>query len=275
VSTTLAVTRPVSPSLAQCELTHLAREPIDIARASAQHAAYERLLDSLGLTVVRVPAAPDLPDAVFVEDTAIVLDEVAIITRPGAPSRRGEIGAVASVLAAHRPVRALEPPATLDGGDVLRLGRTLYVGRSGRSNAHGIEQLRSRVAPFGYEVVPVEFTGCLHLKSAVTTLADGLLLHNPAWVSAAVFPGCEAVVVDECEPHAANALLVDGTIVFPSQHPRTLECLIARGLRVASIDASELGKAEGGVTCCSLIFETRVPLNASRRSGASDSTLPR
>jgi dimethylargininase len=224
---------------------------------------------------VRVPAAPDLPDAVFIEDTAIVLDEVAIITRPGAPSRRDEIDAVASLLAAHRPVRALEPPATLDGGDVLRLGRTLYVGRSGRSNAHGIEQLRSLVAPLAYEVVAVEFTGCLHLKSAVTALADGLLLHNPAWVSAAAFPSCDAVAVDEHEPHAANALLVDWAIVFPSQHPRTLARLIARGLRVATIDTRELGKAEGGVTCCSLIFETRVPLNASRRSGASDSTLPR
>jgi len=255
--TTLAVTRPVSPSLAQCELTHLAREPIDVALATAQHAAYERLLGSLGLTVVRVPAAPDLPDAVFVEDTAIVLDEVAVVTRPGAPSRRGELGAVASLLAAHRPVRALAAAATLDGGDVLKLGRTLYVGRSGRSNPQGIEQLRSPVAPFDYEVVPVEFTGCLHLKSAVTELADGLLLHNPAWVSAAAFPGCDAVAVDEREPHAANALLVDGTVVFPAQHPRTLERLVARGLRVAAIDTGELGKAEGGVTCCSLIFAAR------------------
>ena len=255
--TTLAVTRPVSPTLAQCELTHLARESIDVARATAQHAAYERLLGSLGLTVVRVPAAPDLPDAVFVEDTAIVLDEVAIVTRPGAPSRRDEIDAVASLLVAHRPVKSLEAPATLDGGDVLRIGRTLYVGRSRRTNQQGIDQLRSLVAPFGYVVVPVEFTGCLHLKSAVTAIADGLLLQNPAWVSATAFPGCDAVVVDEREPHAANALLVDGTIVFPTQHPRTLERLTARGLRVAAIDASELAKAEGGVTCCSLIFETR------------------
>ena len=255
--TTLAVTRPVSPSLAHCELTHLAREPIDVARATAQHAAYERLLGTLGLTVVRVPAAPDLPDAVFVEDTAIVLDEVAIVTRPGAPSRRDEIDAVASLLAAHRPVSALEAPATLDGGDVLSLGRTLYVGRSGRTNRQGIEQLHSLVAPFGCAVVPVEFTGCLHLKSAVTALADGLLLLNPAWVSASAFPLCDVVAVDEREPHAANALLVDGTIVYPTQHPRTLERLIGRGLRVTAIDTSELGKAEGGVTCCSLIFETR------------------
>ena len=255
--TTLAVTRPVSSSLAQCELTHLARETIDVARATAQHAEYERLLGSLGLIVVRVLAAPDLPDAVFVEDTAIVLDEIAIVTRPGAPSRRGEIDAIASLLATHRPLRALEAPATLDGGDVLWLGRTLYVGRSGRTDQQGFEQLRSLVAPFGYEVVPVEFTGCLHLKSAVTALAEGLLLHNPAWVSAAAFRGCDAVAVDEREPHAANALLVDGTVVFPSQHPRTLERLIGHGLRVAAIDTRELGKAEGGVTCCSLIFEAR------------------
>ena len=251
----IAVTRPVSPSLAQCELTHLAREPIDVARAETQHAAYERLLSSLGVGIVRVPAAPELPDAVFIEDLGVVLDEVAIITRPGAPSRRAESAAVASVLAAYRPVHSMEAPATLDGGDVLRLGRTLYVGRSSRTNTHGIEQLRSFAAPFGYRVIPVEFTGCLHLKSAVTAVADELLLLNPAQVSAAAFAACEALFVDEREPCAANALRIAGTIIFPSQFPRTRDRLIDRGLRVAATDCSELAKAEGGVTCCSLIFE--------------------
>jgi dimethylargininase len=251
----IAVTRPVSPSLPQCELTHLAREPIDVTRATTQHAAYERLLSSLGATMVGVPAAPELPDAVFIEDTAIVLDEVAVITRPGAPSRRAEPAAVASVLAAYRPLHAMQAPATLDGGDVLRVGRTLYVGRSGRTNDPGIEQLRSFVAPSGYQVVPVEFTGCLHLKSAVTALADDLLLLNPAWVSSAVFPSCDAVFVDDREPHGANALRAAGTIIYPSQFPRTCERLIDRGLRVATTDCTELAKAEGAVTCCSLLFE--------------------
>jgi dimethylargininase len=252
----IAVTRAVSPSFAQCELTHLAREPIDVARATAQHAAYERLLRSLGLTLVSVPAAPELPDSVFIEDTAIVLEEIAVITRPGAASRRNETTAVASTLAGYRPLHSILPPATLDGGDVLRLGRTLHVGRSSRTNEPGVEQLRSIVARFGYRVAPVQFTGCLHLKSAVTALAGELLLLNPAWVSPAQFPGCETVAVDEREPHAANALRLDGTIVYPSAHPRTLERLRGRGLRVETTDCSELAKAEGGVTCCSLIFAT-------------------
>ena len=251
----IAVTRPVSASLAQCELTHLARAPIDVARATAQHAAYEMMLGSLGATVVHVAAADELPDAVFIEDVALVLDENAVLTRPGAPSRRGETRAVAPVLARYRPVQAMTAPATLDGGDVLRLGRTLYVGRSGRTNDPGIEQLRGFVTPFGYRVVPVEFTGCLHLKSAVTELADGALLLNPAWVAAAAFAPREAVAVDAREPYAANALNVAGTVVFPAEFPRTRDRLAARGLTVASVECGELAKAEGAVTCCSLVFE--------------------
>lgn len=249
----IAITRPVSPSLAQCELTHLAREPIDVTRATVQHAAYERLLGDLGATIVRVAAAPEFPDAVFVEDTAIVLDEVAVLTRPGVPSRHGEVAAVAQVLAGYRPVCSLTAPATLDGGDVLRLGRILYVGRSSRTNREGTEQLRRLVAPFDYRVVAVEFSGCLHLKSAVTDVADGLLLHNPAWVSAAAFPGCEAMSVDEREPYGANALRIGNALIYPSQLPTTLGRLRDRGLRVEATDCRELAKAEGAVTCCSLL----------------------
>jgi len=252
----IALTRPVSPLLIHCELTHLAREPIDVERAIAQHADYERLLVSLGVVVQSVAAAPDLPDAVFVEDTAIVLDEVAVITRPGADSRRAETPVVAEALAVHRPLRTMESPATLDGGDVLQLGRTLYVGRSTRTNPSGIEQLAGFVAPFGYQVVSVPFEGCLHLKSAVTAIGERLLLLNPAWIAASAFPDHEALVVDEHEPHGANALVVNGTTVFPSQYPRTCDRLIDRGLRVATVDCSELAKAEGAVTCCSLIFES-------------------
>jgi dimethylargininase len=255
----IAITRPVSPSLAKCELTHLAREPIDVARATAQHAAYEDLLSSLGATVVRAPAAPLSPDAVFIEDMAVVLDEVAVITRPGAPTRRGETAAVAPVIADYRPALFMEHPATLDGGDVLRIGRTLYVGRSGRTNEAGIEQLRSLVTPFDYRVVPVDFKGCLHLKSAVTAVADGLLLLNPAWISEAAFPACETLPIDARESYGANALRIAGTVIYPSQFPRTRDLLVERGLRVASVDCSELAKAEGAVTCCSLIFEYELP----------------
>jgi len=250
----IAVTRPVSPTLAQCELTHLSREPIDVTRAAAQHADYEELLRRLGVSVVQVPPAPELPDAVFIEDTAVVLDEIAVSTRPGAATRRRETAAVAAVVAHYRTVLSVTPPATLDGGDVLQQGRTLYVGRSTRSNALGIEQLQTLLAPFDYLVRPVDFTGCLHLKSAVTTIGDGGILLNPAWVSARCFPGCQVLEIDAAEPYAANALRVADTLIYPAQFPRTAERLVRHGLALATVDCSELAKAEGAVTCCSLLF---------------------
>ena len=251
----IALTRAVSPSLARCELTHLDRTPIDLDMATAQHAEYERVLSRAGLCVDRVPAAPELPDAVFIEDAAIVLDELAVITRPGAESRRSETPAVAAVLAQHRPLHRLVAPATLDGGDVLLLGRTLYVGRSSRSNEAGITQLRAAVAPLGYQVVAVDFSGALHLKSAVTPVAERLLLFNPDWVAAAAFPRFECLPVDRREPHAANALWLGDSVVYPSAHARTGARLAGHGIQLTTVDCSELAKAEGGVTCCSLIFE--------------------
>jgi dimethylargininase len=251
----ITVTRPVSVSLARCELTHLERQSIDVARAEAQHAEYERRLGELGATVVRAPAAHHLPDAVFIEDTAVVLDELAILTRPGASSRRDETGPVGEILARFRPLQSLEAPATLDGGDVLRLDRTLHVGRSERTNAAGIEALERMTAPFGYRVEPVAFSGCLHLKSVVTELADHLLLTHPGWISASAFPDHETIAIDEREPYGANALRVGGSILYPSQYPRTRDRLASRGLRVSCVDCTELAKAEGALTCCSLLFE--------------------
>jgi dimethylargininase len=255
----IALTRPVSPTLADCELTHLERVVIDVERAAAQHAEYEALLRSLGAVVVAVVAAPDHPDAVFVEDTAIVLDDVAIITRPGAESRRGELDGVASALANYRPLVTMSAPATLDGGDVIRMDRTLYVGRSGRTNDAGIEQLRRLVAPHDYRVVAVDFTGCLHLKSAATAIGADMVLLNPDWVSASAFVGCDSVVIDSSEPHGANALRIADSLVYSSQYPRTGAILARRGLRVCEVDLSELAKAEGAVTCCSLIVQEQVP----------------
>ena len=251
----IALTRAVSPSLAACELTHLRRAPIDVARATAQHAAYERCLADLGCEVVRVGGAPDagLPDSVFIEDTALVLDEVAIALRPGAASRRGEVAAVAEALADFREVMRLEAPATMDGGDVLRLGRRLYVGLSTRTNAHGIDRLRALVAAFGYEVCAVPVAGCLHLKSAVTEIGDELLLVTPRAIDASAFDGVERIEIDPSEPAAANALRVGGTVVMPAAHERTAERLARRGVEVRAVDVSELARAEGGVTCCSLM----------------------
>jgi dimethylargininase len=250
----IAVTRAVSPALAECELTHLPRDPINVAEAMAQHAGYEAALRSLGATVVRAPDEPKLPDAVFVEDTALVLDEVAVITRPGAPSRRPEIESMAQILSAYRPLRRIQAPGTLDGGDVLVVGRTIYVGRSSRSNADGIAQLETLLAEWGYEVIPVQVTGCLHLKSAVTQVGDELLLINPAWVRPECFPSLEVVTVAPSEPTGANALRIGSTIIYPTHHPQTADRLDRAGVRVVPVPCTELAKAEGGVTCCSVVF---------------------
>ncbi len=252
--TIVAITRPVSPTLAECELTHLAREPIDVAKAIEQHGAYEALLRTLGVTVVQAAAAPENPDAVFIEDTAVVLDEVAVIARPGAESRRGEVTDVVRVLSAYRPLVAMTAPATLDGGDVLCMGRTLYVGRSGRTNAEGIRQLERAVAPWDYRVVAVDFTGCLHLKTAATALSDDTILLNRAWVSPSSFTECEIIDVHPSESFGANALRIGSTLVYGAQFPRTRALLERRGFRVATVDVSELAKAEGAVTCCSLVI---------------------
>lgn len=250
----IALTREISPALAECELTHLARTPIDVERARQQHAAYEHALAEAGCEVRRLPADDGMPDSVFIEDTAVVLDEVAVITRPGAPSRRTETAAVEDALAAHRPLVRIQAPGTLDGGDVLVADRTVFVGRSARTNEAGIGQMRDALAPFGYEVRAVPVDGCLHLMTAVTRVADGVLLINRDWAPANASAGWELVDIDPAEPFAANALLVVGRVIYPTDFPRTLERLRARGIDVLPVPADELAKAEGGVTCCSLIF---------------------
>jgi dimethylargininase len=249
----LALTRAVSPTLADCELTHLDRTPIDVARAEAQHAAYEAALRALGCEVQRVPAAPDNPDAVFIEDTAVVLDELAVITRPGAESRRTEVEPVARELSAFRPLHRLEAPGTLDGGDVLVVGSAIYVGRTLRTNDDGIAQLRTAVAPFGYRVIAVDVTGCLHLKSAVTALDADTVLCNPAWVDPAAFAPKSAALVADDEPNAANVVRIGERLLAAEGYPRTNAMLRARGYSVTTVPADELAKAEGAVTCCSLI----------------------
>ena len=249
----IALVRDVSSTIAHCELTHLAREPIDPDRAAAQHRAYVAALEQLGCELHWVAPEPALPDAVFVEDTAVVVDEVAVVTRPGAPSRRPETASVSAALAPYRPVATIDAPGTMDGGDVLQLGRTVYVGRSDRTNEAGIAQLARHLGVFGYDVRSVETHGCLHLKSAITEVADGMLLANPSWIAPGVFPG-QVIPVDPAEPYAANALRVGGMVIYAAAWSRT-RCRLERcGVRVLPVDVSELAKAEAGVTCCSLIL---------------------
>jgi len=252
----IAITRPISPSFADGERTHIERSPIDLTAATREHRAYEEALRGLGASVVHAPAAPDQPDAVFVEDTAIVLDEVAVITRPGAPSRRPETIGIAQVLGNYRQLRHLEAPATLDGGDVLRLGRVLYVGRSSRTNSEAIAHLQSLLEPWGYRVVPVYVSGCLHLKSAVTAVGDNRLLINREWTDASAFKPNELIDVAIEEPFGANALLVRDSVIYPTHFPRTAERLERLGVNVIRTACSEIAKAEGAVTCCSLVFES-------------------
>jgi dimethylargininase len=248
----IALTRSVPPSIVECELTHLAREPIDVARAAVQHRAYENTLASLGYSVRPLPDEPDMPDSVFVEDTAVIVDELAVMTRPGAPSRRAEIFSVAQALREYRELAFIEEPGTLDGGDVLRIGKRLFVGRSERTNDDGIAQLRAHLAEEGYTVEAVTLHDCLHLKTAVTAVSDSIVLINPAWVD---FPHAfDRIEVDPSEPFAANALLTPRGVVMPSAFPRTIERVRRRGIKVDTVDASELAKAEGGVTCCSLLL---------------------
>ncbi|WP_159015681.1 dimethylarginine dimethylaminohydrolase family protein [Cognatiluteimonas profundi] len=253
----IAITRDVSPSLARCELSFVQRSAIDIERAVAQHTHYCRTLRMLGCDVIALPALEDMPDAVFVEDVAVVLDEVAVMTHPGAVSRRQEGESVAAALRAFRTfrtVRTIDGDATIDGGDVLRVDRTLFVGQGARTNAAGIARLREIAEPLGYRVQGVPTHGCLHLKSAATLVADGTLLVQPAWVDVAVFGGLRQVIVDPEEEHAANALRVGAGVVHPACFPRTRQRLQDAGIDVVAVDLSELQKAEGATTCCSIVF---------------------
>ena len=250
-----AITRAVSPAMVRCELSFIERKPIDLARAQRQHEAYELLLAKLGARVISLPAEPDLPDSMFVEDPVVVLDELGVILPLGTESRRGEASSLAQELAKYRKLEYVRLPGTLEGGDVLRVGRKLFVGLSKRSNAEGIRQFAEIVKPHNYEVIPVTVTGCLHLKSAVTQIADNVLLANRAWFDVTPFAGFDWIDVDPAEPHAANALALGGTVIFPASFPRTRGRIGSLDYHVIPLDISELQKAESGLTCSSLLFE--------------------
>lgn len=250
----VAITRVVSRNIGQCELSHIEREAIDPAVAAEQHRVYEGCLVSLGCELVRLPEEIDMPDSVFVEDAAIVLDEVAIITRPGASSRRRETMAVQSALAKYRHLHGIQSPGIMDGGDVLRMGKRIFVGVSERTNQAATAQIRSILEPYDYRVEDVNVRGCLHLKSAVTKVGRGRLLVNRDWVDIEPFAGYEILDVDPSEPFGANALLIDDVVLYPASYTRTRNRLEDAGIDVWPVELSELAKAEGGVTCCSLVF---------------------
>ena len=249
-----ALVRNVSPEIGRCELSHLARAPIDVVHAARQHAAYVEALRAAGCDVEHLPPAPGLPDGVFVEDAAVVLDEIAVITRPGAASRRAETSSVADALRRYRPIESIAAPATLDGGDVLVSGRTLFVGLTPRTSTHGAADLARILVPAGYTVRTVPVTGCLHLKSAVTEVGDRTLLINPSWVDPLLFEDYRLIPIDRLEPFGANALRIGEVVIYPAEFPRTGKRLRGEGIEVREVEASELAKAEGGVTCCALLL---------------------
>jgi dimethylargininase len=250
----IALTHKLTPAINRCELTFCRRTNIDVEKAQIQHATYCRRLQKKGLQVIELSVNQDLPDAVFIEDTAIVVDEIAVMAQMGVPSRRSEIPGIASTLSQFRSLIYIHPPATLEGGDTLITGRNVLVGISPRTNRAGARSLTKILTPWGYRVRPVPVRDCIHLKSACTALDDQTLLINPDWLDRAALSGFDTIAVPESEPAAANALRLKNTLIVQACFPATAALLRQRGYQVETLDLAELMKAEGGVTCCSLIF---------------------
>ncbi len=251
---TVAITRDVPDSFAgDCALTFLAREPIDTVEARRQHAAYRAALHDAGCTVVNLPAGAGMPDAVFVEDAAIVLRDVAVMARPALATRLAEVAAVAHALAPYRAPAFIQPPATLEGGDVLVIGRRIFVGLSSRTNRAGFDQLAGIATPHGYDVADVAVPACLHLKTAVTALDGETVVINPRWLDAAAFSEFRQIETPPDETFAANTLSAGGIVHVSKRWPRTASLIEAAGYRTRPLDICEFEKAEGGLTCLSLI----------------------
>lgn len=256
-----AITRAVSRNIGRCELTFRRRECVDYEKALSQHEAYCHLLHRLGAQVLNLEASDALPDCCFVADTAIIVDELAIIASMGAPSRRGETPDVEKILSLHHEIRRIEIPATLDGGDVVRLGRELFVGYSSRTNAEGIKALTRIAHEFGYRVTPVMVTGSLHLTTGCSALDDETVLLNPCWIDDRPFARFRLLRAPGEEPWAASTMRIGDAICVEAHSPRTLQ-LVAKhpGVHVEVIDISEFRKAEGSLSCLSILFhDTSIP----------------
>ena len=251
---TLALTHRPSSQLEEGQRTHVARTAIDFPRALQQHEAYCQMLRDSGADVRVLDVNHTQPDSVFIEDTAIVLDEVAVLASMGTDARRAEPAALEAELRRHREVRRIDLPASIEGGDVLRVGRTLLVGLSSRTNPAGVKALEEIARHHGYGVMPVPVRGCLHLKTACTALPDDSLLVNPAWIEMTALRGFELRPVPAAEPWAANVMLVGASVCLAAAHPQTAGLIRARGFEVRTVDISEFAKAEGGVTCLSLLL---------------------
>jgi dimethylargininase len=246
----------VRPPAGNCGdgLTTAGLGPPDPGLFLAQHEAYVAALAALGLGIVALPPAPGFPDAHFVEDTAVVLPEVAVIARPGAAARRGEERSVADVLARHRPTVRIEAPGTLEGGDVLTIGRRVLIGLSARTNEDGAAQLARQLSAHGYAVTAIPVGDGLHLKSGINWLGGDDLLVTAAFADRSELRDYRRWVVPEAEAYAANTLWINDSLLVPSGFPRTRRILEALGLRILELDVGEVRKMDGGLTCLSLRF---------------------
>jgi dimethylargininase len=254
----IALTHVVSPNIDKCELSFLDRNPINYNQAVRQHEQYCALLRDCGLQVVELSVNRSYPDSTFIEDTAVVVDELAVMASMGVESRRGEMRNVESVLASYRDISHIQLPATLEGGDVLRIEKRIFVGISPRTNLAGADSLGRILEPSGYQVIPVTVNGCLHLKSACIAIDDHTLLVNPRWLDLQPLRDFRIIPVPEDEPAAVNSLRINNTICMHSGFPKTAELLVNLGFSLKAIDISELLKAEAGMTCSSIIFEHTV-----------------
>ena len=251
-----AIVRQPAASIVNCELTYMERTPISHAGALSEHATYTAVLHSAGVEMIVLPPLEAYPDSVFTEDVAVVLDEIAILTRPGADSRRAEPESIAPTLGRYRSLRAITAPGTLEGGDVLRIGKRLFVGQSTRTNAEGLAQLRGFAARYGYTVTPVTVPGALHLKTAATALDANTLIANVDWLDLAPFDGMQILAVPPEEPWGANVLAVGDARLVNAACPRTLDLVAQAGYAVMPVALDEFAKAEAGLTCLSVIFRS-------------------
>lgn len=250
----IAITHVPSPNMQEYERTFVDDQPIDLDIALLQHEAYREALEQCGAKVTILGANRAMADCVFVEDTALVLDEIAVMMSPGAESRRREPAGIEPELRKYRRIERVSLPGTIDGGDIVVSGKSVYVGESARTNAAGIEMLRQILAPYGYSVTGVKTTGCLHLKTACSALPDGRFLVNIDWIDASMLPADQLLHVPTNEPWAGDVLVIGSKIIVSSAFPETIGLLRAQGWDVIPVNVSEYAKAEGGVTCLSLVF---------------------
>ncbi len=250
----IALTRPVPDNFAQALCAAAPDEPIDLARARSQHAAYVRALADAGATVTMLPHAADLADSCFVEDTAVVAAGIALITRPGAPSRRAETNATAEALRDHYGLATMAAPATLDGGDCMRVGHTIYVGRSARTNDGGIARLAEVFEPRGMRVVAIDMPpAVLHLKCVCAPLGDDRITLADDSIPRAAFGDIDVVRIPAAESYAANVLAIGDRVIVADGFPRTHEALTRAGLRIVPLATTEFRKADGALTCLSIL----------------------